>query len=256
MLKRLLAALALAASALTTHAASVDDWLRTTGPQQAHARLQALAQDHAGWRVLSLLWPQPELIQPAARALGLTTTEQAAALADALRDTLGMPRAEAFTRLTNPQPLPGVTSTAGMRRTNWADMQAAIKAHMPGDGVGWYRSDDTYALPSRAQLEHIATVQPFARWTWRETAQDCDDMVQMFRGWLASHGLGNLAIGYASIRYYTGATPTGRHAVAIAMDDGGKVWLIDPQQPGLHPVTARLGGNDLATRAQLLFVMH
>ena len=77
------AALALAASALTTHAASVDDWLRTTGTQQAHARLQALAQEHAGWRVLSLLWPQPELIQPAARALGLTTTEQAAALADA-----------------------------------------------------------------------------------------------------------------------------------------------------------------------------
>ena len=65
MLRRITLALALAASALTTHAASVDDWLRTTGTQQAHARLQALAQDHAGWRVLSLLWPQPELIHPA-----------------------------------------------------------------------------------------------------------------------------------------------------------------------------------------------
>ena len=38
---------------------------------------------------------------------------------DALRDTLGMPRAEAFTRLANPQPLPGVTSTAEPNRIAW-----------------------------------------------------------------------------------------------------------------------------------------
>lgn len=248
---------ALTALAMTSAtAASVDDWLRTTGTQQAHARLQALAQDHAGWRMLGLLWPQPELVAPAARALGLATVQDAEALANRLRDAMGMPAAEQFTRLVGAPPLP-VSALAAMPRLPWADVQAAIKRQTVSDGVGWYRTDATLHLPTRAQLELLANAQPFQRLQWRDTVQDCDDFVQAFRGWLAQHGLGNLAIGYASFRYYTGSTALGSHAVAIAMDADHKVWLIDPQVPGLHePIGHRLGGFVLATRAQLSFVMH
>lgn len=258
MIRRLLALLAFAASALFTpaHAASVDDWLRTTGAQQAHARLQALAQDHAGWRVLGLLWPQPELVAPAARALGLVTVQDAEALANRLRDAVGMPVAEQFSRLAGGPPLPA-SAMATMPRLPWADVQAAIKRQTLNDGVGWYRTDATFALPTRAQLELLASAQPFQRLLWRETVLDCDDFVTAFRGWLAQHGLGNLAIGYASFRYYSGSTALGSHAVAIAMDADHKVWLIDPQLPGLHtPTGHRLGGFVLATREQLTFVMH
>lgn len=251
-----LAALAMVAAA-TTSAASVDDWLRTTGTAQAHAQLQRLGEEHAGWKVLGMLWPQPDLIAPAARAMGITTTEQAAQLAQALADTLGMPRADALARLSNPPPLPAGDHIGTMRRANWADVRAAIKAQTLSDGIGWYGSDATFALPSRAQLEHIAAVQPMRQVLWRETLMDCDDFVQGFRGWLARHGLGNLAIGYASVSYYAGSGKLGQHAVAVAMDDTGRVWFIDPQITGLHdPITSRLGGFNHATRGLLTFVMH
>lgn len=255
-MKRILALLALCAS-FAAPAASVDDWLRTTGTGPAHAQLQRLGEDHACWKVLGLLWQQPEQIAPAARAMGINTTEQAAQLAQALADTLGQVRCEVLARLANPAPLPVGDHIGTMRRTNWADVRAAIKAQTLSDGIGWYGSDATFALPSRAQLEYIAAVQPMRHLQWRETQMDCDDFVQGFRGWLARNGLGNLAIGYASVSYYSGAVKLGQHAVAVSMDDTGRVWFIDPQTTGLHdPITSRLGGFTLATRGQVVFVMH
>ena len=238
-------------------AATVEDWLRATGPAQAHAQLQRLGEQHACWKVLGLLWQQPELIAPAARAMGINTTEQAAQLAQALADTLGQVRCDVLARLADPQPLPAGDHIGTMRRTNWADVRAAIKAQTLSDGIGWFGSDTTFALPSRQQLEYIAAVQPMRQLQWRDTLMDCDDFVQGFRGWLARHGLGNLAIGYASVSYYAGSAKLGQHAVAVSMDDTGRVWFIDPQTTGLHdPIASRLGGFVQATRALVTFVMH
>jgi hypothetical protein len=67
-------------------------------------------------------------------------------------------------------------------------------------------------------------------------------------GWLAANNMGNLAIGFCNQTPHKAGAMIGGHAVAIAVDQDKKVWIIEPQAPNgllLDPkslTAARLGG--------------
>lgn len=249
-MKRAILALLLAIVSFPAPASELTDAIARTGAARVQADLQAAGNTHAGWKLLNLLWPEPQMIAPAADALGLTTMAQAQQLADQLRDAVGMPRATALERLLNPA-LPGI-NLADLQRVEFTTIHRAVVAQTRQRAdFAIHQSDRYYHLPTRAMLEQIAAAQPFTARQWTEETQDCDDFARMFLGWLASKGLGNLAIGFAGLTYYGwGGEVLGGHAVAMAVDDTGAVWFIDPRVRGLHsPMGFRLGATNPAITA-------
>lgn len=80
---------------------------------------------------------------------------------------------------------------------------------------------------------------------------NCDDFVNIARGWLSSKGLGNCAAASVATRHFLNGSPTGGHAVVLVWDANLTPWQWEPQTGILHPAAyPKLGGNFLAQRVE------
>lgn len=124
---------------------------------------------------------------------------------------------------------------ANTRQVDWTQIHfqatqqfaiASVRAGDPGD-CKFDHADAAYQCVPRAQLARLAAQFPLRDADfWR--ANKCEDKVAALRGWLVSQGLGDLAVGFAGLYLYTyGMNYVRSHAVAVAMDEHMKLWLID-----------------------------
>jgi len=222
-------------------ASEISDYIAAKTPAVVAAQLRELGQSHAGWRVFNMMWTTPNEILAAATSLGWSTRAQAESWVNRMRDTITMQEAGAIEARVYPR-LDFDLDAMPQVLYGFIHTQAAAQTLLRSDFFT-DQSDRHYRLPSLAQLQRLADIQPFRTRQFASETMDCDDYVRAFLGWLAASGYGNLAIGHASITYYQNGTLLGGHAVALAVDDTGKVWFIDPQTRGLHdPMKSRTGG--------------
>lgn len=135
----------------------------------------------------------------------------------------------------------------------WPDIHKTIKEQFGHNSKYINNADASYKALSVEQLTTIAKLSPTSSIKWAKDTMDCDDFTKGFLGWLALHGLGNLAIGFVGYTAYdVFGNLLGGHAVALAIDDENKVWFIEPQDGKLYPVSyKRLGGYSTAHTIKL-----
>lgn len=197
-------------------------------------------QDEPDFQVFNLLWSTPEELIPACDKMGWQTLDELLAWVQSVNAAVG--KTSQFVQLIDP---PVGMMLAGLPTVDMPTIHKAIVDQaMVRDDFFIDQSDATYCLPSKAQWEHLVAICPVTRRRWVATTFDCDDFANMFRGWLASNGLGNLAQGFCGITLYDlQGNLMGGHAVVLVMDDTHKLWFLDPQAGRLFEVTyPRLGG--------------
>ncbi len=113
-------------------------------------------------------------------------------------------------------------------------------------------SDRDYFIPTEAQLRVIAKACVSWRHQHSRTENgDCDDFVNIARGWLSTVGLGNLSVGKAGTRHFTGEALKYGHALLLsftreAATGAVTAWWWEPQTGEIHPIaTADLGNPSL-----------
>jgi len=215
---------------------ALQDAIREAGPQA----VAAMVRDNPDFRVFGLLFATPEELIAACDAMEWQTLDELLEWVRKTNDAIG--NTASFVNLIAP-PIP--FTLAGLPTTDMPTIHAAIAAQCKLTAEFRVdQSDINYRLLSKSQWELLAKLCPINRRGWVAETMDCDDYVNAFRGWLASHGLGNLAQGFGGLTLYDlfGGI-VGGHAVVIVMDDTHKLWYLDPQPGKLYPVDyARLGG--------------
>lgn len=221
------------------------DAIREAGPQTVARAIK----DDPEWQVFNLLWSAPEEIAPACDKMGWQTLDELLAwvrsVNAAVSNQLG------FVDLIDPM-IP--FTLEGMPTTDMPTIHKAIVDQaMVRDDFFIDQSDAAYHLPTKAQWEQLARLCPISRRQWVAEIGDCDDYARAFMGWLAAHGLGNLAQGFAAITMYDfGGSMVGGHAVVLVMDNTHKLWFLDPQTARLYEVSyPRLGGAIFAKSVKI-----
>lgn len=210
--------------------------------------LAALRAD-ADFGVLNLMFDSPEEIIPALNDMGFGTVDQVLEWVQNVNFAIKSPAT--FVRLVDPDvPI----KLDGMAKTDMPTIHKAIvtqTAVRPDFFID--QSDATYHLPTKAQWDQLAALCPVSRRKWVNEIMDCDDYVNVFRGWLASHGLGNTANAFCGLTMYDSAgNLMGGHAVVLVMDDTHKLWFLEPQNGKLYePTYAKLGGMFFAKTVKI-----
>lgn len=215
---------------------ALTDAIREAGP---HAVARAI-KDEPDFQVFNLLWNSPEELIPACDKMGWQTLDELLAWVRSVNAAVH--NQLAFVDLIDP----GVPfSLEGMPTTDMPTIHKAIVDQtQTRDDFFIDQSDAAYHLPTKAQWEMLARLCPVNRRAWVANTFDCDDQANMFRGWLAAKGLGNLAQGFCGLTMYDfNGAMIGGHAVVLVMDDTHKLWFLDPQTARLYEVTyPKLGG--------------
>ena len=128
-------------------------------------------------------------------------------------------------------------------RRSWDDIWSMLKqadAWAPSVRISPFASvihaDNSYALPTVAEVAKQAALSPSNDMVWRNVVSDCDDACDIAQGHLAANGMGNLAIGTAwfTAKDADGAT-IGAHAALIGVTSEGIGWW-EPQTGALYPL--------------------
>lgn len=220
------------------------DAIRAAGP----AAVADMLRNDPAWRVFNLLWEDPQEIIPAVERMGLTTLDAVVDWVQRVNAAVG--NTAAFETLVDPA-VP--VTRMGMHIIPWPRLHEAIHATgLLAADCFLHNSDAEYRLPTKAQWDAIAAACPAARRKHsRSDVHDCDDFVRHAMGWLASHGMGNLAHAFGGTRHYRGETLTGGHAIVLVWDSTLTPWQWEPQAGRLFPADyAKLGGNIFATRVE------
>lgn len=227
----------------------LESYIKQVGTNAVVAQISALP----GWRLFNMMWKDPNDIIHVCNTMGFQTIEDVQAWVTA---TLQVPNAEQFAKLS----LATTSwSTYQFPTVSWIEMDGARHAQCASDSdYKRMNSDATYRIPTLTQLEQIA--KDCWSYRWRHLGAehlDCDDHVNIARGWLSANGLGNLAAGKAAIRPYLNDAVLGGHAVLLAYSrEAVGAPLVchwwEPQNGMLYPVTyAKLGGFFFANRVGL-----
>jgi hypothetical protein len=118
---------------------------------------------------------------------------------------------------------------------------------------GYWRmnSDLMYPMPTEAQLRTVARECP--SWRYRHSGDerfDCDDHVNIARGWLSANGLRGMAGKAGTVHYRQGQVIYG-HAVLLAYSRETEFspvvcWWWEPQNGEIYPVSKTdLGSGNL-----------
>lgn len=215
---------------------ALTDAILEAGP---HAVARVIADDPA-WQVFNLMWNTPEEIAPACDRMGWQTLDE---LLDWVHEVNAAVRNQlAFVDLVDP--IIPFTLDGMPTVTMQTIHQAIVDQAVLRDDAIVEQSDVNYRLATKKQWEQLAALCPIRRRAWVAETGDCDDYVRAFMGWLASHGLGNLAQAFCGLTMYDlFGGMSGGHAVVLVMDDTHKLWFLDPQPGRLYEVTnPRLGG--------------
>lgn len=138
-------------------------------------------------------------------------------------------------------------------KTGWLEIYKDIVGGFGHKPKYANNADANYRTLSLEQLTTIAKHSPTSTIQWAKETMDCDDFTKGFLGWLALNGLGNLAIGFVGYTAYdVFGNLLGGHAVALAIDNKGTPWFIEPQDGKLYPITyKKLGGYSTAHTIKL-----
>ncbi len=211
------------------------DWIKATGPDAVVAQLRTLPY---WWPILTAI-TEPHDLYATVDALGLRTLDEARAWAQAAN--LGeMPNRATWQRLVTS---PCSVDLLGLPFVQWPVLGEALHAQIPTKPDYWrMNSDLDYPMPTEAQLRQIARECPSKR--YRHTGDerlDCDDHVNIARGWLSARGLRGMAGKAATVHYRQDAVVYG-HAVLLAFSRETEnspivCWWWEPQNGEVYPVS-------------------
>lgn len=212
--------------------------------------MNTIAKDHAGCQFFNYYWRRfdgrdsadiyspvhPDTIVAAAASLGFVDVELLAGWVDSLKE----PLAGKVSQIANGTSSNITLAYDAMPDISFADIQTSMLEAMDfvKDPV-WHALDDSYKLPSKADIDLILANCPTKKMQYRTSKEDCDDFANMFKAWLGYLGYGNISIGYIEmILVDSTSNTTGAHAVnsCIFRDTDGsiQVKLIEPQTNTLH----------------------
>lgn len=141
----------------------------------------------------------------------------------------------------------------------WTDIHQLFNSQMAiSSSAKIHNSDGTYRLLTKEQWTQVAALCPSHRFKHSRSEQlDCDDFVQIFRGWLAEKGYGNCAAGLIGTLHYFNGNMSGGHATIGVIDTDRKVWIIEPQTGKIYAPNdvPKLGGNILANKAEIVLMI-
>lgn len=200
------------------------------------------------WAIFNLTWRRPAEIALVCDRLGLRTLDDVVQWVQRVNAAVG--DAQAFAQLVNPAP---AVALADCKQIAWPDIHLALAntGLLAADAM-LHQSDATYHAPSVDVWRQVAAACPASRHGYKPETMDCDDYVNAARGWLATHGLGNLAAFFCATRHYRDANLLLGHAVVLVVDETMTPYQWEPQSGVIHPITfPRLGKAWLANRVEL-----
>lgn len=230
----------------------ISDYLAQVGEQGAFDYMVS----RPGCALLLRAMPTPGHIEEGLKRLGIITTEQFDNLLRRIHAELPFHRTLAD--LICPRPpfdlhritkLPFNPTIHALINQQYDTSQVAPER--------FWHSDALNSLLPKADLDWLATQNPALRYQWNsgDERRDCDNSVDMTRGWLASMGLDDLAVGRAATLHYNGDKLVYVHAILLVVDDQQKVWQWDTMQGGLHgPEQCNLGNNIFGERCDRIAI--
>lgn len=227
------------------------DFIKSYGAQKA----ADYCRSDPSFAVFNLLWSDPEQLIPVCEKMGWQTLDELVQWVEHVNRAIGNTRA--FIALINPS-IPIDYST--LEALTFQEIHALIveQCNIRTDCF-FDQSDSKYRLASKTDLEWLAANFPHKTKKWAWDRHDCDDFARSFLGWLASNGLGNLAIGFCAQTHYRNSQLLGGHATLLCVDTTRKVWIIDPQTGIIAApkslTAAKMGGFMLADSMQLARVL-
>lgn len=197
-----------------------------------------------GFALLLRAMPTPAHLEPGLARLGITTIDQLNATVQAVH--ANVPNHRVLAEMICPRPpfeLHRATKI-GFNPTIHALINQQYDTSQVAPERFWH-SDALNSLLPLSELQWLADNNPALRYDWNsgDERRDCDNSVDMTRGWLASMGLEDLAVGRATTLHYNGDKLVYVHAIMLAVDDQQKVWQWDTMKGGLHPATEHNLGN-------------
>lgn len=243
-----LAAMLAPSALLAQPSTSVSEYIASRGAEAVFAELRQLARNHAGWLLILRRAGVPSCLLSACNDLGLRTTGQVAAFAE--RCALSYAEVDALypaveLDATNLVPWKSILDAASaqfvLSKANDAGFGASdafTSSHMNGN---------YFRLPYSKIVE---AAQKFPKRDAEFWKQDlCEAKVWSIKAWFADQGYGNAAVGLAGLFLYRWGQFVKGHAVACAVDDSNRIWLIDG---AVYPAThCKFAGNDYATSSKL-----
>lgn len=203
------------------------------------------------WAIFNLTWRRPAEIALVCDRLGLRTLDDVVQWVQRVNAAVG--DAQAFVQLVNPTP---AVALADCKQIAWPDIHLALaNTGLLATDAMLHQSDATYHAPSVDVWRQVAVACPASRHGYKAEVMDCDDYVNVARGWLAGHGLGNLAAFFCATRHFRDQSILRGHAVVLIVDDGGTPHQWEPQTGQIYPITyPKLGGAWLANRLEIAHV--
>lgn len=206
-----------------------------------------IIKDDPNFRIFNLLWNDPKELIPVCNQMGFVTLTQLINWCNSVNVAIG--NTVAFEDLIDPVVNYSLSS---FNKTAWNNLHVSIHATglLSNDCI-LHNNDAEYYLPTKIQWQEILSKCPAKEYKWKNEHLDCDDFVNIARGWLSAKGLGNTANAFVATRHYLNAVPTGGHAVLLVWDNTLTPWQFEPQNGLLYAVNyAKLGGNNLANRIE------
>ncbi len=226
------------------------DYIEQHGATVVAAQLR----DSPDFRILNMMWKSPADLIPLADAMGWQTLADVSAWVTA---SLSVRNPEQFIK----QALaPCSLTMQPYYYLPWTYLDSAIAEQCVRATDFWRsNSDKFYRVPTLAQLQTIAQECWSHRFQGGGEEFDCDDFVNIARGWLSSNRMGDLSAGKCIIRLFAGTELLAGHAVLMALSRESTIspmvchWW-EPQNGQTYPVSfTQFAGRTDCNRIELFF---
>lgn len=225
---------------------TIADWIAQHGLDAAWQYLRTTP----GFAILLRGMPTKWHIEPGLRKLGIMTIEQLNGVVRAIH--ANVPNHRVLADMI--RPVPPFELHRDTKLPFNPTIHALINQQYDTTLVvpeRFWHSDLKNSLLPKADLDWLADNNPALSYPWNsgDERRDCDNSVDMTRGWLASMGLDDLAVGRATTLHYNGSKLVYVHAILLAVDDQQRVWQWDTMKGGLHgPQECNLGNTIFGQR--------
>jgi len=212
------------------------DTIDQMGAATALAMIRALPY----WKYLSEAVKSAKDIYHVVNTLGFQTKEDLESWLHACHSG-PVPQVDLWLSLVNPK---CSVKASDLQTVTWAELDGArdLQCNTAPD---YHRmnSDRVYLIGTEAQLRTFSKED--VSWRYENTGHeisDCDDLVNISRGWKSAHGIGNYAEGKAGTRHFRESVLMYGHAVTLAYSrENGTApiiaWWKEPQTGEVHPVS-------------------
>lgn len=209
------------------------------------------------FQAFNMLWDTPRVLPVMVDYFGLTTIAEAEAFAASMMDgSIWRDEAKRVQLIAWINPRPGfMPDWREFVPKNIAFVEEALtNGQVPTAPNYWVIPvDGTVWLGTEAQYATIMANCPAKRHEWHAIEGDCDSQTAEMIGWLAKHGLDQLAIGFGGYQAYKDLGAhlpeeerwkfLGAHMIGLAVTTEKKVVILEPRDGMVYPITKLdLGG--------------